>query len=936
MSKVFISYSHKDEKWKDSLVKQLEVLKLHGEIDTWDDRQIQAGADWYGEIKKVLNDADAAVLMISADFLTSGFILNEEVPALLQRRAEENMKIFPLIVRPCLWSQIPWLSLIQARPKDGKPLSGFSKHKREKILADFALEIKNILDKKQGAKPLSTTVSDVTKQKPGKISLSKLPVTGPKVFGREKELGILDNAWADEHTHIVTLVAWGGVGKTALVNHWLNLLEQKNYCGAQKVYGWSFYSQGAKEGTQASADEFFLETLEWFNDPGPEKGSNIEKARRLAQLVQKEKCLLILDGLEPLQYPPGKLKGFAGQLKDPGLKNLLKELSTGHPGLCVITTREKVTDLSHRTGYTVKEILLEQLSDEAGLQLLENPGIKGSKKEILAAVQEYNGHALALTLLGNYIAVVHEGDIRKRDLIPALTEEEEKGGHARRVMESYEKWLAGSPELDILYMMGLFDRPVPEGAAAILKEAPVIEGVTENLQNLSHAQWQYALDRLRNLGLLARHCQSESENPVLDCHPLIREHFGKKLREQNPEGWKTAHKRLYYYYKALPGKELPDTLMEMEPLFATVVHGCQAGLHQEALNDVYWKRIRRGNEHYCIKKIGAFGSDLAALSHFFEVAWSQPSEGLTEGDKALVLSLAAFDLRAVGRLKEAIPPMQAGLEASIQQKDWMGAVTDAGNLSELMLTLGEVSQAVDYAEQSVTFADRSGDDFMKEGNRTTLADALHQSAGLAEAEKRFLEAEAMHKKRQPQFPFLYSLQGFRFCDLLLGRGKYKEVKERARQTLEWAIKFGGLLDAALNKLSLGRALLMQALEKKKNKKDGCTDFKKAKDYLDQAADGLRKAGTQHMLPIALFARAAYYRIQEEFSKAWDDLNEALEIAELGSMKLFLADYHLEAGRLCLAEKKIPDAKNHFNTAKEMIDKMGYHRRDQEVSAWNDE
>jgi hypothetical protein len=52
------------------------------------------------------------------------------------------------------------------------------------------------------------------------------------------------------------------------------------------------------------------------------------------------------------------------------------------------------------------------------------------------------------------------------------------------------------------------------------------------------------------------------------------------------------------------------------------------------------------------------------------------------------------------------------------------------------------------------------------------------------------------------------------------------------------------------------------------------------------------------------------------------------------MKLFLADYHLEAGRLCLAEKKIPEAKKHFNTAKEMIDKMGFHRRDQEVVTEN--
>jgi len=83
---------------------------------------------------------------------------------------------------------------------------------------------------------------------------------------------MLDEAWADNQTDILTLVAWGGVGKTALVNQWLNQMKTDNYRGAQKVYGWSFYSQGAQEGKQASADEFFQETLQWFGDANPEAG----------------------------------------------------------------------------------------------------------------------------------------------------------------------------------------------------------------------------------------------------------------------------------------------------------------------------------------------------------------------------------------------------------------------------------------------------------------------------------------------------------------------------------------------------------------------------------------------------------------------------------------------------------------------------------------
>jgi hypothetical protein len=295
-------------------------------------------------------------------------------------------------------------------------------------------------------------------------------------------------------------------------------------------------------------------------------------------------------------------------------------------------------------------------------------------------------------------------------------------------MEAYARWLGESPERDILYIMGLFDRLVAMGAIEALKADPPIPGVTEQLQQLTEEDWGYALDNLRDANLLAK--EDPQKPDTLDCHPLIREHFGEKFQQQNPAGWKEAHKRLYHYFKDLPGKELPDTLPEMEPLFAAVAHGCKAGLQKETEVDVFFKRIRRENEVYTMKKLGAFGAYLSVTSHFFDKPWSQPTSGLPEEEKAFVLSWAAFGLRAVGRLREAIQPMKAGLELSINQKDWEGAALDANNLSELVLTLGEVSQAVDYARQSVTHADRSGDDFEKESKRTTLADALHQSGQL--------------------------------------------------------------------------------------------------------------------------------------------------------------------------------------------------------------
>ncbi len=92
--------------------------------------------------------------------------------------------------------------------------------------------------------------------------------------------------------------------------------------------------------------------------------------------------------------------------------------------------------------------------------------------------------------------------------------------------------------------------------------------------------------------------------------------------------------------------------------------------------------------------LGAFSADLTALAGFFARPWDEPAPGLTEGNRAWLLNQAGFELRALGRLAEAVEPMRAGLEFRIVQKDWKNGAISAGNLSELFLTLGDVPRAV--------------------------------------------------------------------------------------------------------------------------------------------------------------------------------------------------------------------------------------------------
>ena len=141
------------------------------------------------------------------------------------------------------------------------------------------------------------------------VSIARLPATSRELFGRKNELAWLDRCW-DDGVRVASIVAFGGVGKSALVNAWIAQLDAAGWRGAARVYGWSFYSQGTDR--LSSSDAFVDAALRWFGDAEPEKGSAWDKGERLAVLVRRERTLLILDGVEPLQWGPGVQQGQLG------------------------------------------------------------------------------------------------------------------------------------------------------------------------------------------------------------------------------------------------------------------------------------------------------------------------------------------------------------------------------------------------------------------------------------------------------------------------------------------------------------------------------------------------------------------------------------------------------------------------------------------------
>ncbi len=247
-----------------------------------------------------------------------------------------------------------------------------------------------------------------------------------ELIGREAETKLLDDAWLkvrraeSPRPHILTFVALGGEGKTSLVAKWAAELAAQDWPGCDAAFAWSFYSQGTREQLAASSDLFLKESLTFFGDDADKTfaASNagaFEKGQRLARLVGQRRSLLILDGLEPLQYAP--TAPTPGQLKDQGIAALLRALAAASHGLCVVTTRYSLPDLKAFWQTTAPEVKLLRLSRDAGVHLLKTLGVRGTAKEFAALVEDVKGHAFTLTLLGGFLKRAFHGDIRQRDRV---------------------------------------------------------------------------------------------------------------------------------------------------------------------------------------------------------------------------------------------------------------------------------------------------------------------------------------------------------------------------------------------------------------------------------------------------------------------------------------------------------------------------------------
>ncbi|WP_459655161.1 DnaB-like helicase C-terminal domain-containing protein [Achromobacter xylosoxidans] len=215
---IFISYAHKDEKYRESLEEHLSTLRRRGQISHWTDRKITPGEPWANEIDKNIKSADIIILLISSSFIASGYCYEKELGIALQRHEAGSAVVIPIFVRPTDLNGEP-IMMLQGLPKDALSISEWSNEDLawrnvsqgiRTVVEDLHLRKKRETARDQPA-TLSEAISNLIDRLSGQVDTDK------HVQGMSTSFVDIDYFLDGLHSsQLITFAARPGMGATTL------------------------------------------------------------------------------------------------------------------------------------------------------------------------------------------------------------------------------------------------------------------------------------------------------------------------------------------------------------------------------------------------------------------------------------------------------------------------------------------------------------------------------------------------------------------------------------------------------------------------------------------------------------------------------------------------------------------------------------------------
>ena len=623
----------------------------------------------------------------------------------------------------------------------------------------------------------------------------------------------------------------------------------------------------------------------------------------------------------------------AGRIRDEVIPNLMAGVAGTREGFCLVTTRLRPSNVA-APAESVRELRLGPLSREHTRTLLRQLGVAGIPQDLQKAVKFTGGQPLLIRVLaGLFRAVPRDPNDGLRKLLDELS----RGSDARvreirsdaalvRVLRSYATWLAGTPELALLHLASLFDRTPEEDAMhALLGDPGHVGGLLDDWPKLTLKRWLAAAASLRE-----RELASPGTGLAIEMHPLVHACFASDFRAQRLAAWRAGHRVLYEHFRAVPEKELPDTLEEMQPLIRAVHHGCMAGEYRRANSEVGIPRIARGMEVYMLTELGAVQEMTSLLSSYLDSAWKFPPDSdLSPRDKCAVMLTLANCERLSERLDSALTLARRALRPMSPEEDPMLFSAGCAQIIRLHLATGRLRRGFWTYRRLHAVARRHAALFLAppptpleasyaEYVSAVLALLLLYCGRRAEGERLLAGPLGRAREQNPSLLLLPSLAATYHGEWLLETGQ--------TATLLRAIELGqtefGVRRFEFNNtewLLKGKAWTQQAIESKCA--PGTID--NALTALDAAVNQARNFDRAFLLANALLGRARWHSHFGTTTHFGRDVNHARELSQLHNFRLIAADLSLLVCAHALRAKEHPRARAAFGEASRLVHSTGY-------------
>jgi hypothetical protein len=237
---VFISYSHDSPEHENRVLELSDQLRTDGIDCTIDQYETSPAEGWPKWMDRQIENSDFVIVVCTETYLRRAKGEEEKGKGLgvkwestltyqdIYDADSMNTRFIPVLFEDGKVEHIP------------KPLKGATYYR---LSQQYEVLYRRLTNQPRTTKPVLGQLKELPPRERKtdflgvRVSLAKLPSTDPTLYGRAKELKALDKAWKDQKINVLSLVAWGGVGKSALVNKWLSQMAKDNYRGAERAYG---------------------------------------------------------------------------------------------------------------------------------------------------------------------------------------------------------------------------------------------------------------------------------------------------------------------------------------------------------------------------------------------------------------------------------------------------------------------------------------------------------------------------------------------------------------------------------------------------------------------------------------------------------------------------------------------------------------------------